>query len=70
MNQQEIQSLFAWATDSIVGFEVEDCEESYHCYYNGTFVGGWAGDSREYFFKHSDDLARLIRMYDAFNSVK
>ena len=70
MNQQETQDLFVWAEENITSFKVEDCEESYHCYYNDTFVGGWAGDARSYFFKHNDDLARLIRMYDAFNSIK
>ena len=67
MNQLEIKTLFEWAEMQLSTFESQDCEESIHCYFNDTYVGGWAGDTRAYFYKHNDDLAKLIRMFDAYH---
>ena len=66
MNQTELVELFQWADSTLVAFTVEDCCESEHYYFNSVFVGGWAGDRQQFFFKQNDDLAKLVRMFDAF----
>ena len=68
MNNQEAAQFFAWAEENLRGFEVEDCDESIHYYLNGVFVGGWAGDAREIFYKQNDELAKGLRMYSAYNA--
>lgn len=64
MNQQELFDLFEWACNELNHFEAVDCDESFHYYFHGEMVGGWAGDRRAYFFKHNDRLAQMIKMYD------
>lgn len=67
MTQTEIIQFFEWAEENLSQFTVTECDESMHAYFNDTFIGGWAGDSRQYFIKHSDELAKLLRMFDAYN---
>ncbi|MGD8116954.1 hypothetical protein [Vibrio sp. TRT 29B02] len=67
MNESEARVFFEWAEEHLKGFTVEDCEESTHYYLNGVLVGGWAGDTRQTFYKQNDELAKGLRMFDAYN---
>ncbi len=63
MDQSELKQFFTWAQDNVEGFTVEPCEESVHYYINDEYIGGYAGDRREYFFKHNDSsVAALNQM--------
>ena len=68
MSQQELIEFFKWAQDNLKGFTVEPCDESKHFYLNEVRIGGWAGDSRVYFYDQNDELARALRMMDAATS--
>lgn len=68
MNQQEISEFFDWCQEHLAGAVWEDCDESQHFYVKGVYFGGYAGDSRQMFFKHSDELAAALRMMDAHKS--
>ncbi|MFZ3461425.1 hypothetical protein [Vibrio harveyi] len=68
MTQGEMQAFFDWASNNLLGFKIDDCEESEHYYLNEKFIGGWAGDARQYFIKHNDELAKALRMMDAANA--
>lgn len=65
MNQRELSEFFGWCEENIKNFRVEDCDESRHFYIRDVRIGGWAGDSRQYFFEHSNIAAKAIRMMDA-----
>lgn len=67
MNQTEIKEFFDWAEEHIKDAHWEDCEESQHFYWGEVYLGGWAGDARQFFIKQSDELAKLLRMMDVFN---
>ncbi len=60
--------FFEWAEANLKGFVVEDCSESKHFYINNEMVGGWAGDTRQYFYNQNDELAKALRMMDAANA--
>ncbi len=68
MNQQELKSFFTFCEDNLKGFEVRDCDESQHFYLNDEFIGGWAGDSRAFFYEQNDSMAKALRMMDGANS--
>lgn len=67
MNQQEMQDAINWVLENIKGSELMDCDESMHLYVNGEQIGGWAGDSRLYFWNHTNQSAKLLRMMDVYN---
>lgn len=65
MNQTEMREFFQWCDVTLKQFTISDCDESEHYYLGDVFIGGWAGDRREFFYKHSDQLAQALRMFDA-----
>jgi hypothetical protein len=65
MNQTEIKEFLLFCESDIKGFKMQDCDESKHAYVNDEMVGGWAGDSREFFFEQNDTSARILNMMDA-----
>lgn len=67
MNQEEIQQFLIWLEENIKNARWEDCDESMHFYVGETYVGGWAGDARQFFIKQNDHVAKLLRMMDAAN---
>jgi hypothetical protein len=69
MNQDELVAFFNWCGEVIVGFDPQDCDESTHFYVGDDRIGGYAGDTRQYFLDQNDATARLIRMMDADTSV-
>ena len=48
-----------------MGFKVVDNEESKSFYLNDEFIGGWAGDTREFFFENNDEFQFLKESYEA-----
>lgn len=64
MNQQEQKEFFQWCDDNIKTFEKEPCDESEHYYIGGVMVGGWAGDTQQFFFEHNNISAKALRMMD------
>ena len=69
MNATEILEFFQWCEENLKNFTIEDCDESKHFYIGYEMVGGWAGDSRNYFIcEGSDVVAKALRMFDAANS--
>ncbi len=65
MNQNEIQDALDWALENIKQVSEVDAEESTHIYYGGTLIGGYAGDTRQLFWKVNDESAKILRMMDA-----
>ncbi|EGQ8547893.1 hypothetical protein ACOJUY_004352 [Vibrio alginolyticus] len=68
MTQSEMKNFFDWAEKNLRGFQAQDCDESEHYYLNDECIGGYAGDRRELFIKHNDELAKALRMMDAANA--
>ena len=66
----ETEVFFDWCATTLVTFEAQDCDESVHFYVEGVCIGGYDGCRRVYFQEQSDILAKLFRMYDAYNSIK
>lgn len=69
MNQSEMKELFEFCDETIKTFKAIDCDESTHFYIGDQCIGGWAGDSRQFFFEHSNIAAKAIRMMDASKSI-
>lgn len=67
MNQLEMDEFFSWCDENLEGYTEEPCDESEHYYYKGEMIGGWAGDCREFFINHNDQLAEAIRIFDKSN---
>lgn len=65
MNQSELKEFFSWCEENIKTFNKEDCDESEHYYIKDTLIGGWAGDTRSFFYEHSNIFAKALRMMDA-----
>jgi hypothetical protein len=60
------ENMFKWADENLVKFEVQQCDESEHYYFDGEMVGGWAGDTRQYFAKReSTGFAKIQAAYNA-----
>lgn len=67
MTQNEIEEFLDWCEENIKGAHWEDCDESQHFYWGEHYIGGWAGDCRQFFIKQNDNTAKLLRMMDAAN---
>jgi hypothetical protein len=67
MTQSELQKFFNFCAMNLIGFRLCEVEESQHYYLNDVLIGGHAGDKQEFFYQHSDELARAVRMFDASN---
>lgn len=65
MNQDELKEFFTWCEDNIKNFNAEPCDESQHYYIKDTLIGGWAGDSCQFFFEHNNISVKALRMMDA-----
>jgi hypothetical protein len=65
MNDLELRIMFAWAAENLMKFEVRDCEESEHYYFDGERVGGFAGDAQSYFYEQGDAASKLVKLFDA-----
>jgi len=65
MNQAEMVMFFSWCEEHLAQFKVNPCDESTHYYLGDVQVGGWAGDSRQYFYNQCDELASALRMMNA-----
>lgn len=62
------ENMFNWAIDNLVKFEVQQCDESEHFYFDGERVGGWAGDSRTYFADR--DSKAFAKVQAAYNAIQ
>ncbi len=75
MNQTEMEEFWRWCFEHTT-IEQRGCDESDHFYLNGHYVGGWAGDCRQYFTvgTHcaSDEdvqvMAKLVKMYNTWKN--
>jgi len=65
MNNSELRALFTWAAENLMKFEVRDCDESEHYYFEGECVGGFAGDSHSYFYEQGNAGSKLVKLFDA-----
>lgn len=77
MNQEEIKELFRFCEERFSGFEVKDVDESSHYYItdafnnkDSIFIGGYRGDTREFFYKASDTLAFVIQTMDLHKKLR
>ncbi len=70
MSQEELRAFFVFCEGNLLGFVATSCDESAHYYLDDECIGGYAGDRQELFFKHSDVLARALRMYDAYRAAE
>ena len=62
--EHDLEELFTFAQNQMMGFEVVDNEESKSFYLNNEFIGGWAGDTREFFFENNDEFQFLKESYE------
>lgn len=69
MNQNEIQDFLGWCTEHL-NVQVDDADESTHMHFGDHFVGGWAGDTRQFFLSDDDIVPKLIRMHDTWKGYK
>jgi hypothetical protein len=67
MTQSELREFFNFCAMNLLGFELREVDESQHYYLNNVLIGGYAGDRQDFFYHHSDELARAVRMMDASN---
>jgi hypothetical protein len=65
MTQSELEEFFKFCQDNLERFNAHSCDESDHFYLDDVLIGGYAGDRQEFFYKHSDELARALRMMEA-----
>lgn len=63
--EHDLEELFTFAQNQMMGFKVVDNEESKSFYLNDEFIGGWAGDTREFFFENNDEFQFLKESYEA-----
>lgn len=71
MNQNEIREFLDYCEGNVKNFEVSDCEESVHCYFNDTMIGGYAGDSRSYFINDgTPEFYFLLKSFDSYKEMK
>lgn len=56
----DLRSLFDWCEDNLSGFKRVICDESEHYYLNDVRIGGWAGDSQQYFIDNESYLNSVI----------
>lgn len=63
--EHDLEKLFDFGQKYIAGFEVVDNEESKSFYIYDELVGGWAGDTREFFFENGDEFQFLKESYEA-----
>jgi hypothetical protein len=65
MDNEELRVFFQWCEESLRQFHTESCDESEHYYLGDVMIGGYAGDTRAYFFNHGNEFAAAVRMFDA-----
>lgn len=71
MNQSEIREFLDYCEENVRNFNVSDCEESVHCYFNDTMIGGYAGDSRTYFINYgTPEFDFLLKSFDNYKEMK
>lgn len=63
--EHDLEDLFIFAENNMLGFEVVDNDESKSFYLNEEFVGGYAGDRRNFFFENNDEFQFLKESYEA-----
>lgn len=63
--EHSLEELFAFGQRNMAGFEVVENEESKSFYLNDELIGGWAGDSRKFFFENGDEFQFLKESYEA-----
>lgn len=63
--EHDLEELFTFGQKYMAGFEVVDNEESKSFYIYDELVGGWAGDTREFFFENGDEFQFLKESYEA-----
>ncbi len=63
--EHDLEKLFNFGKETMADFQVEDNEESEHYYLHGERIGGYAGDSRQYFMDNNDEFQFLKQTYEA-----
>jgi UDP-2,3-diacylglucosamine pyrophosphatase LpxH len=63
-----LSGFFEWCVD-VDGYEEHDCDESQHFYYLGEHVGGWAGDTCQYFIASNEKVDDLLKLYREENPI-
>ena len=63
--EHELDKLFEFGQNNMMRFEIVDADESKHFYLNDEFIGGWAGDTRDFFFENNDEFQFLKESYEA-----
>ena len=63
--EHDLEKLFSFGQKNMAGFEVVDNEESKRFYLNDECIGGWAGDTRDFFFENNDEFQFLKESYEA-----
>jgi hypothetical protein len=69
MNQNEIQDFLGWCTEHL-NVKLSDADESSHMHFGDHFVGGWAGDTRQFFLSDADVVPKMIKMYQMWKEYK
>jgi hypothetical protein len=63
--EHDLEDLFIFAENNMLGFEVVDNDESKSFYLNEEFVGGYAGDRRDFFFENNGEFQFIKESYEA-----
>lgn len=63
--QTELSEFFGWCESNLRQFYIESCDESNHFYLGDVYIGGWAGDTRQFYLIHSNECAAALRMMNA-----
>ena len=66
MEQAELQELYMWGSRNIQAFEVEQVDESTHYYMNNELIGGFAGDTQQFFYLHTNEFDALLERFSTY----
>jgi hypothetical protein len=67
--QKEIQDFLFWCTEHL-NVQVGDADESTHMHFGDHFVGGWAGDTRQFFLSDDEVIPKMLAMYNTWRNYQ
>lgn len=63
LSQVSLNAFFAWVQFTLDELEIVQCDESTHYYVDNVFIGGFAGDRREFFVKDNETSNEALRKF-------
>ncbi|MGL6123987.1 MAG: hypothetical protein ACRC1W_13465 [Shewanella sp.] len=60
--QHELTEFFWWCESNLRQFYIEHCDESDQFYLGDVCIGGWAGDTQQFYMIYSNECAAALRM--------